>query len=1239
MARRSATEIETHLFRPGPHYLLSAFVRPAPAREHQLVDAASWLGLDEALANASLDASTPGDATSAWLGLLGWCRTRLPSVSEQRELEALLLAVEGTAEQADALDSAGRGPSRDGRVTLDDLWVSMGSELDRLARRHGGQGAPDKATLRGRRWGHLRGRLAETLESLLASERQLLPRKPRPVSTFEDADYERIVRQLTNPGNGGLAVIDGRRGSGKGELALSYAYHEAERYDHVFWMRAGDRIQLEQDFLAMARHLSRRDGGRDELRREAFRVLEESDRWLIVFDAVSDPALLLPYLPWNPRGHKLCTSRLRDPAPVSDDDKASGTDEDPWSRYFSVVVSAQGDGGGDGRPPGLLQPLVPDRAADYLRQVLDYERAVDTALAKVAGRVCSSRLAIVLAGSWLIHTGAPLADFITRWDELERLPVAELDGRELSDDERAGLRAALMLLDELTAGAPRDAKLKGGRGRARAAPHWRTQVDEQTAQLEAGTLELLKRLEPYETTNFPLDILDDVDFVSTRPDFEDRRLTLLVELGLANRSRMPRNEYFEVNPLVLDAVRAQIGARTPADIPDAIIAVSSRTLLHRVQRAAEPEHSRQLIDLLPHAAALARREAPIDKDPPARRPPRPLVAVELHGRAAIGHLSLARVRNADAHIRSIEKVARLYENEMRATLAAADERWNIPEHPEYHFEAPLTRMWKLVQALRRAGYATGSARLYRQLAKLLIGDDDLGVDEKARLLFEGALALHDAGDVDGARTADEAALKLWHGRDERWEAAAIGQLAVLMLDDGDLAEARKLAEAAHRIRERLLGTSDPTTAREELGRSFYQLGRIADHQGRIKEAEHFLDEAVGAWAGLTHINTFAARANRALIRAGLGEQESAERDVLRALHDARGTYPNDHRNKTMVMSDAAQVLRLGGQVAAARDMHVEALATAEHLWSADHRITAGIRRACAASLLDAGRTESAFLQLARVLGAQTDGRSERATVARARTWTVLSRLLVETASTYGRGQTAHRTLLDLGRRGFQLAQQLFVSVVPGGEPRYPETAVCLLGLAEVGIAHGDPAAQSETRAAIALVEGHLSTSTISHVLPRARHVRARALAAPPDSAALAEELAAEVSRLDKLAKKHGDALATPGHLEVALASIAVDRLKRSKSGPIDNLAGQKIYRRARERIDESLASLRKQIPDDPHQLISSAYAELAELAERVVGPRQRARSERERDRFRPVFDIERHQFDVDRLLRDGERET
>lgn len=1240
-----AAEIETRLLHPGPWFLLASFCQPLLQRERELAEAATWLGIDELDLGAEALPSSE-DATGRWLQVLERCAAQLGSNVEVRELLALTRAL---GRQADTADE------KEKHVAINELWEDMAAELVQVLGNDARKHASSASTLRGRRWGNLRRKLANALARMIeqAIRSNLLPRDTRDLQTFDHEHYSAIFNALTDPSAGGLAVVSAPPGSGKSELVLAYARVAAKRYDHIFWLRATNRLQLEHDFLEMARILVREPGGRAALRRKAFEKLENSKRWLMIFNSVTDPGVLLPYLPWNPDGHKLCTYWADTRVP-----EAKATSDDAWSRYHNIVPVDY----------ALLAPLTPPEAEAFLaKQLPNAEREE---LAELTELVHPSRLATVLAAKWLgydKHT-ASVRDYIAAWRRLG-------DPARATQDERRGYRAAMLTFRGLSDPS-----------------RWTAEPNE-TAPREAAAAELLQRVEPYGAGTFPDEFLDDPAWAGGTGPLDDRRLVVLDALGLADRADgMPHARYFTVNPIVLSVVRDEL-EREPGLRADNLT-IAARSLLHLLQKHTAGTSRPTLFELLPHAEYLAGQVAPKREEQatadPGDAPTYPLLAIEFLAHAAAIHLSLSRLRGAAGPLHRIREIAVEYRDELRAELAATTQIWHA-HHPmrelskapdEYSFERPIRRVTELMLRMRLDGSPSVAEAVFTALDSVLdrVLPDNLATaadadskhlsyrEEKAHLYFQGALACRYMDNVEDATAAVARARELWERLDDEQGCNSARCVeGLLQRDVGALTDARDHAEAALRKQRDLAraGTSSPEGDRRaliELARMLSLLGAISREQGRWHDAAEQTGEAATTWSrvrelalgapvesgsllsgprALTEpsgrsgleINELSACSTHVLVRALLGDVAKAEHDALKLWRRAQAIYPRGHRKASVILADTGEVMRLVGEVRQAREFHVQALEMSEQRFAPDHRITTRIRRACAASLLDAGDPATAFSHLECILDSPIRGTIGHI-LARARAWTTLGRLLIEISLSDDAAKELPQ--LDLADRALGYAQRL-LDRMTGQEHHHPDVATCLLGRAEVAIRRGSPAAVGFAQEAHDLVKDRFSVTGVPLLTPRARLVRAQAATHPEvdvaelkrEAAALAEEIAAP------------DAICTPAdRLEIALAAIAAEWADRPTIGieaiDVDDARREeKLYDDARVRLEAAIKPLAKQLEGESHQLVARSYAELTRLAHRVGSPRQRARNDRERDRAQPAFSVGHEQLRaLDEKVRD-----
>jgi tetratricopeptide (TPR) repeat protein len=177
-----------------------------------------------------------------------------------------------------------------------------------------------------------------------------------------------------------VCALKGLGGVGKTQLALEYAHRYADRYKLVAWIRAEDGGTLDADFAQLATTLRLPESDAPEVRRKvqaARQWFERNDRWLLVLDNAPDPRAIRTYLPANPLGHVLVTSRNQ-----SWHGLARSLSVDVLSRAESVELLLKRSGSHDRSSAGDLAqilgdlPLALEEAAAYVdatgRSLADY---------------------------------------------------------------------------------------------------------------------------------------------------------------------------------------------------------------------------------------------------------------------------------------------------------------------------------------------------------------------------------------------------------------------------------------------------------------------------------------------------------------------------------------------------------------------------------------------------------------------------------------------------------------------------------------------------------------------------------------------------------------------------------------------------------------------------------------------------------------------------------------------------
>ena len=134
-----------------------------------------------------------------------------------------------------------------------------------------------------------------------------VPHPRNPNFTGREAILGQLEAALASGSPAALTqAIAGLGGIGKTQTAVEFAYRHRKRYRAVLWVRADTETSLVSGYRELAEVLGLPLGLPEVA---VCRWLSREPGYLLILDNADDPALIKPYLPPDPRGHVLLTSR------------------------------------------------------------------------------------------------------------------------------------------------------------------------------------------------------------------------------------------------------------------------------------------------------------------------------------------------------------------------------------------------------------------------------------------------------------------------------------------------------------------------------------------------------------------------------------------------------------------------------------------------------------------------------------------------------------------------------------------------------------------------------------------------------------------------------------------------------------------------------------------------------------------------------------------------------------------
>ena len=743
-----------------------------------------------------------------------------------------------------------------------------------------------------------------------------IPYPRNPNFTGREAIFKQLETALV-PSMPAAQAIAGLGGVGKTQTAVEYAYRHRDHYRAVLWVRADTETDLASGYRALAEVLSLPEkDARDsnEVVAAVRRWLGREPGYLLILHNADDPALVQPYLPPDPRGHVLLTSR---------------------AHTFDVLGV---------RKPIRLPVLTPDEALEFLGKRTGREESLDPAEQEaartLAGELGYLPLALEQAAAYMIEHEEAFADYLAAYRTL-RLKLLDEMGPVRGDYPETVRMIWKRSFDAVAEASPAAIALL--RLSAFLAP-------------DAIPYELI--LEGASELGEPL-----APALASPPGGEyalNKLLTPLAHHSLVRRALEART--YSVHRLVQAVLLDELTDATCRDFAERAIKALNRTFPD-VEYANWPRCER----LVPHTLAVWGWIECFDKSEEPLLVP---AAAQLLNQA--GYYLYFRARYAEAEplhrralaiwealgpdnpdtatsLNNLGVLLRLqgrYYGEaeplLRRALAIREAALG-PGHPDTAIS--LNHLGVLLRAQGR--FAEAEPLLRRALAIREVALRS-GHPDRVYTLNDLAGLLRDQGRYGEAEPLYRRALALREqalGPDHPDTATSLNNLGALLLAQGRfkkaepllLKEAEPLLRRALAIREAALGPDHPDTAI-----SLNHLGVLLRAQGRFAEAEPLLRRALEireAALGPDHPDIAQSLNNLAESLRAQGQFVEAEPLYRRALAIRKAALGPEHSKTAYILHNLAESLRVQGRFAEAEPLYRRALAIFEAKLDPEHPYT------------------------------------------------------------------------------------------------------------------------------------------------------------------------------------------------------------------------------------------------------------------------------------------------------------
>jgi tetratricopeptide (TPR) repeat protein len=790
-----------------------------------------------------------------------------------------------------------------------------------------------------------------------------------------------VITQPSNPvTKHPPGTLFGLGGVGKTEIATEYAHRYQHEYDVVWWVRAEQEDSIRASLVALGRRLRLPDAVESQRDREYRAVIEALaardpyERWLLIFDNVTQPGMIGRYLPPG-GGHVIITSRLTD---WRQELRTAGIEVREFPLADSVAFLRK-------RVRRLYRELDPDTMECDTPEREEEKRQRDAE--RLAATLGNLPLAVDHAASFLAQTGTLVSEYIEAFERnahelfssdadlysADNMTVAttwsvtrnslSAEARELF--ELLSFFSAEPISDEILIRPVIARSLSAGLQRVLSDRSALKRAERELARFSLISMDGVRNVVQLHR------VVQAVTKGRIEIDSEEAADTLRATVHALLASSDPGSPEKEQNDPIFER---SIHHLVPSGALESDNPALRSLIIHQVTRLYLRGGYQESLNLGEHTLKIWRDRHPADDRQTLALATQVAVAMRDEGRVSDAfELNRSTLQSLREHYSELDEEYLICANSHGQDLrllgryddALAHDLELLPAFQEVYSPSQhrvLNLRNNIAIDLRCVGRYEEALRY-----------DTENVEERRRYfgatdwqtmysMFGMARDLRRLGRYDEALATAQELARIMEERRDPWlffRLDIYAGLSVALRRSGFYAQARTMAEDVYRRYLALVGDQHRSAL-------FTATNLICDRRvtDDLVAAQELGEHTLLSWekvAGSDHPNTRATRANLAVVLRLRGHSEAAREMDERALAGFRGCYQYDHPSTLVVSTNLASDLAAVGEIHLARELGERTLAASRVVRGLDHPATLAVAANLAIDLRDAD--EAAALTL------------------------------------------------------------------------------------------------------------------------------------------------------------------------------------------------------------------------------------------------------------------------------------